>query len=525
MCSTGRGMKHRVHLRYVPSTFLICLLAITAGESQSDVRQPHDTSAIEPAAWLNDSGIREAGFGRVTFRSNDGRQLSARTYRATRFDPQSGPILFVMHGTKRDADRYLAAAAPVAERYAVLAVAIEFSRRDYPSGDDYTLGVTTRGPVTQQALAEGRWRNPDDYLYVEIERAFEAVRRSLDGRQTGYYLFGHSAGAQFVHRLLTFTPDARVLGAVAANAGWYTLPTRGKTARFAMPYGLQGTPLDSTDVGKLLAAPLTVLLGSRDTTVAGDDRLVRNTPEARAQGLTRVARGQTYFETGRAVARALGTSFGWRLVSAPGAGHDVREVIASAGTLLFAPGHASCDSTAGDGAQGLVINEILADPPGDTNGDGLRSPVDDEFVEFVNAGKTPLCLTGWTLSDAQQRRHLFPVGPTLAPGRALILFGGGIPTGDFAGAEVQWASSATGLSLSNNGDVLTLRDADDRVVRQVSWGDCAGHLCAVDHWRGSLALAGSVVRWPEPLGEFKIHHDVASFGLSPGPRTDGTGWK
>jgi hypothetical protein len=64
-------------------------------------------------------------------------------------------------GVKRDAQRYLSAAAPVAERHRALAIAIEFSKRDYPRGEDYTLGVTARGKADQKAWNEGRWRKSD----------------------------------------------------------------------------------------------------------------------------------------------------------------------------------------------------------------------------------------------------------------------------------------------------------------------------------------------------------------------------
>ena len=70
-----------------------------------------------------------------------------------------------MHGVDRNAARYIGAAAPVAERHQALAIVIEFSRRDFPDTDDYTLGVTTRGHADESAAREGRWRAPEDFVY------------------------------------------------------------------------------------------------------------------------------------------------------------------------------------------------------------------------------------------------------------------------------------------------------------------------------------------------------------------------
>jgi hypothetical protein len=108
--------------------------------------------------------------------------------------------------------------------------------------------------------------------------------------------------------------------------------------------------------------------------------------------------------------------------------------------------------------------------------------LDDEFVELVNRGATPVCLAGFALGDAAKpERHVFPLGRALAPGAALVVFGGGVPTGAFAGAEVQTAAFSGSLNLTNAGDVLTLRDANDRVVTELSWGDCAERACADEH--------------------------------------------
>ncbi len=455
-------------------------------------------------AMVDAAAIETARFGVAHFQAREGNRLTAFVYRGTAFDAVRGPIWFVMHGAGRNAEHYLRAAAPVAERHNALAIAIEFSRDAYRTQQDYTLNV------------DG---------YAEVERVFEAVRRLLGGRQQGYYLFGHSAGAQFVHRLVTFLPEARVLGAVAANAGWYTLPV----TQFDIPYGLRGS--ERTDVRRLFATPLTVLLGARDTATPDADRLLRATREAMAQGPTRLARGRHYFATARRAAAAIDEPLKWRLAVVPRAAHEVTQVIGSAGCFLFENGASACEpTTAAAAAAHLVINEILADPPsgraGDANADGVRDASDDEFVELVNTGTAAVCLAGWTLGDAHEaERHVFPLGAALAPGRALVVFGGGVPTGGFGGASVQWAAFNGRLHLSNAGDVLTLRDAGGAQAKRLSWGDCAGGPCASEHHGGALGIEGSLVRWPELTGTWRAHAEVAGARFSPGVRADGTAFR
>ncbi|MCA1752752.1 MAG: endonuclease, partial [Flavobacteriales bacterium] len=52
---------------------------------------------------------------------------------------------------------------------------------------------------------------------------------------------------------------------------------------------------------------------------------------------------------------------------------------------------------------GLIVNEVLYDPPagdaGDSNGDGTRDPLEDEFVELYN-DSVEIDISGYTLSDA-----------------------------------------------------------------------------------------------------------------------------
>ena len=59
---------------------------------------------------------------------------------------------------------------------------------------------------------------------MAVEHLFDYVREKSGATQDTYLLDGHSAGAQFVQRLVTFLPEARYSRAVAANAGVYVMP-------------------------------------------------------------------------------------------------------------------------------------------------------------------------------------------------------------------------------------------------------------------------------------------------------------
>ena len=114
----------------------------------------------------------------------------------------------------------------------------------------------------------------------------------------------------------------------------------------------------------------------------------------------------------------------------------------------------------------LMINEVLYDPPsgisGDANGDGTREAQEDEFIEFVNLGGT-LDLSGYTVHDNAQERHIFPQGTVLPSGGVLVLFGGGNPTGAFGNAIVQTATNGI-LNMNNAGDFVTVYNPNGEVV-------------------------------------------------------------
>jgi hypothetical protein len=108
--------------------------------------------------------------------------------------------------------------------------------------------------------------------------------------------------------------------------------------------------------------------------------------------------------------------------------------------FLGAPA-ASCD---------VLINEILAGPTLDWNGDGAVSSRDDEWLELYNAGTIPVNLADYLMSDADSTvRYQF--NGSLGPAERALVYGS---------QAVEWqrdnGASVAGLSLNNSGDAVRL---------------------------------------------------------------------
>jgi poly(3-hydroxybutyrate) depolymerase len=219
----------------------------------------------------------------------------------------AAPVVFVMHGVGRDADRYLAEWAPLAVQHGFVVVVPEFTKEAFPGADAYNLGATQG--------ADGRLKPKEAWSYAVIESAFDAVRAREKLVAPSYLLYGHSAGAQFVHRFVMLGAGRRMKLAVAANAGWYAFPD----LQIDWPYGLSRAPGEPA-VAAVLSAPLTVLIGDADTDPNSSS--LRHTPEADAQGRHRFERGQAYYRAAQKTSAAFGVPLAWSCAIAPGLGHD-----------------------------------------------------------------------------------------------------------------------------------------------------------------------------------------------------------
>ena len=164
----------------------------------------------------------------------------------------------------------------------------------------------------------------------------------------------------------------------------------------------------------------------------------------------------------------------------------------------------------------LVINEIQADPAadlsGDANGDGARDATEDEFIEIVNTGPTQADLSGWTLNDPIGVQHTFTANTIIPAGCALVIFGGGTPTGDF-GQSVVLTASTGNLSLNNTGDVMTLFDLTATPVVSYAYGSEGND--------DQSLTRNPDITGPEPLVRHSTITAANGALFSPGTRIDG----
>lgn len=240
----------------------------------------------------------------------DGREMEVFRYR-----PQgcaSPAILMIFHGNSRTAESYLEAAIPLADEGCFSLYAPLFDRDRFPNWSYHRGGV----------VDDGALRDEDDWT-VEMVDDLIAWAREQEGRPDApSYLFGHSAGGQFLSRVAAYALPEGVERIILANPSTYVLPSLDEE----VPYGYGGFADDGEAASWMrdyLAAPITIYLGDEDT---GGEDLTMTEPATR-QGRNRRHRGEMTFERAKKTADERGWTFNWTLVEAPDVGHSARGML------------------------------------------------------------------------------------------------------------------------------------------------------------------------------------------------------
>lgn len=264
-----------------------------------------------------------SGAGSFVFTDAKGdasKPLTVYTYLPGGLTANAAQIVFVMHGYGKNAKGSRDTWIEHADKFGFMVVAPRFDPENWGRGLYAYASVVSRAGTLQSAST---------WSFSAIEHLFDAIKDATGNSSSTYYIYGHSEGGQFVHRLVMLLPDARYAKAVAANPGWYTMPDF--SVKF--PHGLGGAPATEASLKKSLVRNFVLMLGDQDTDPNHKD--LSRTPQAMAQGANRFERGEKFFREAGARAAELGVTLNWQIQIVPGAAHQDSKMARPAAAVLM----------------------------------------------------------------------------------------------------------------------------------------------------------------------------------------------
>jgi hypothetical protein len=168
------------------------------------------------------------------------------------------------------------------------------------------------------------------------------------------------------------------------------------------------------------------------------------------------------------------------------------------------PGAASAEEV-------ILLNELMADPASDWNGDGVYHSRDDEWVEVVNAGASPVSLIGYRLASPDTTWR-YEFSGTLDPGQVQVVYG----SQSYAWEQAT-GNPAYGLRLTNTGGVITLwklSPADTVLVDSYAYAD---HEAEDERSSGRFPDGGAVWTLFDALNPYSGSGEPTGSGCEPSP--------
>ena len=238
------------------------------------------------------------------------------------------PILFVLHGSGRNAAQYRDAFVTKSEQLGFIVVVPEFNDIDFPGGDAYNLAnIFDDGDNP----SESTLNEESDWTISVLDPIFDYVRDLTDNETSRYDLFGHSAGSQVAHRFILFKPTNKTNKVILSAAGWYTVPN----ISIDFPYGLNKGPFiySNNILEEFFFKNIYVIVGTEDNDPNAPS--LRHTDEAELQGAHRLARAEHFFNESQNIASEINSPFNWQFQTVPNVGHQYSIMAGVACELLY----------------------------------------------------------------------------------------------------------------------------------------------------------------------------------------------
>jgi pimeloyl-ACP methyl ester carboxylesterase len=227
-------------------------------------------------------------------------------------------LLFIIHGNSRNAEDYISAWIPYISNKNIIVVAPQFNKNSFR----YFF-------LLESATSSGKINNnPDNYINNSISSFFNFFQSKFSLSTNKYKMFGHSAGAQFTHRYMLLSNDRRISNAVIANAGWYTFLNGNN-----FPYGIKNSPIDisSDHIKWFMSNKTSLLIGNNDINL----KSVNSSKGAQRQGITRVDRANSYFNSLINISDNNNIPFRWSYKVVDKADHDYLKMTPVAAKILL----------------------------------------------------------------------------------------------------------------------------------------------------------------------------------------------
>ncbi len=235
-------------------------------------------------------------------------------------------LVVVMHGRKRNAEEYRDQWKEAAKDLNLLVIVPEFSEKNFPQVWGFNYGnikTANLEPIPENLQA-----------FSVIEPMAEKAIKKFKLESKNWGIYGHGAGAHFVHRYVLHQPEASHTLAIAANLGWYLSMTDQQ-----WPFGLTNSGIEATQLKQAFSKYFLLMLGKADTSTKPNSPYVKeHWDKITLQGEHRLARGRNFFKSAVEKSKEVDQFFKWGMVEVPTTkGHgNTKQMVPYAAEMFFA---------------------------------------------------------------------------------------------------------------------------------------------------------------------------------------------